>query len=129
MLSAHVVSKTDLHCQRYRRRIEITRPQTLVGSLSQMCAGLTHYASPSRLRQISACIPKVLLVTGDNDHLVRPENTYKLKGCMPEAELVQWNNCGHALHFQYQDKFNALLERVFREGRERADVQERNKDT
>lgn len=81
-----------------------------------MAAGLTHHVGPDRLKRISSSIPKVLIVTGDNDNLVHPRNSRKLKASMPEAEYVEWENTGHALHAQRVNKFHALLERVFDEG-------------
>ena len=100
--------------------METTRPQTLMGALSQMAAGLTHNVSPERLRRISKSVPKVMILTGDHDNLVRPSCSVHLKQHMPEAELVQWEHTGHGIHVQWGKRFNALLERVFEEGRERA---------
>lgn len=98
----------------------ITRPPTFVGSVSQMAAALTHNVSPERLRQISRTIPKVAIVVGDEDHLVRVSNSFHLKECMPEAEFVQYEHTGHGLPAQQRRRFNELLERVFAEGRQRA---------
>jgi pimeloyl-ACP methyl ester carboxylesterase len=39
---------------------------------------------------------------------------------MPEAEFVKWENTGHGIHAQKEKEFNALLERTFKEGRQRA---------
>ncbi|KAK0210371.1 Alpha/Beta hydrolase protein [Desarmillaria ectypa] len=103
-----------------RKRINMTKPQTLLGTIYQMCAGLTHHVTPDRLRKISCSVPKVLLVTGDEDNLVKSDNTFYLKRHMPEAELVQWENTGHAIHYQRRCEFNALIERMVKEGREKA---------
>jgi pimeloyl-ACP methyl ester carboxylesterase len=59
-------------------------------------------------------------VTGDRDHLVDPSNSDKLRRAMPEAEFVKWENTGHGIHAQKEKEFNALLERTFKEGRQRA---------
>lgn len=92
-----------------------------MGMFSQMAAGLTHHVSPERLRQISMSIPKVLIITGDSDHLVRPQNSVYLKRHMPEAEYIQWERCGHGLPIMGGKKrFFELLERVFEEGRVQA---------
>ncbi|KAJ3985186.1 Alpha/Beta hydrolase protein [Lentinula detonsa] len=109
----------EVEFESYARRLEITRPQTLVGALSQMCAGLTHHVSAQRLRHISKSIPKVTIATGDHDHLVSPHNTVYLKTHMEEAEVVIFKDTGHALHYQRPREVNAMLERVFKEGRER----------
>lgn len=92
-----------------------------------MWAGLSHHVSAQRLRRLSQSqsIPKVVLVTGDKDNLVPPRNTLYLKENMLEdAEVVWFENTGHAFHFQRHGEFNAVLERVFREGRERIYSQE-----
>ena len=82
-----------------------------------MVAGLTHHCTPERLRTISKSIPKVVIVTGDEDHLVLPRNSFKLKAAMPEAEFVQWEQTGHGIHVQKMKEFNALIERACEEGR------------
>lgn len=81
-----------------------------------MAAGLTHHCGPDRLRFISRSIPKVVIVTGDDDWLVSPYHSQELKASMPEAELVQWKETGHGIHAQRMKAFNSLLERTFREG-------------
>lgn len=123
------LTNREIETLNYRRRIEVTRPQTFIGSISQMSAALTHHVTPARLQRISASIPKVLLLTGDDDHLVNPANTRTMKKHMKDAELVEWEETGHAIHFQRKAKFNALLERVFKEGRERAAAELRTKMT
>ena len=81
-----------------------------------MWAGSTHHVQPSRLAQISKTIPKVVILTGDDDHLVRPTNSAYLKKHMPEAEYIVWKDTGHVVSLQHVERFNALLERVFQEG-------------
>jgi len=103
----------------YKHRAEVTRPQTLLGSISQISAGITHRLTPARLRSIAASIPKVLIVTGDDDNLINPSNSRDLAARMPGSELVIWEGTGHALHAQWPKRFNELLERAFREGKER----------
>ena len=81
-----------------------------------MWAGFTHHVQSERLAQISKAIPKVVVLTGDVDHLVRPTSSAYLKKQMPEAEYVVWKDTGHVLNLQHVERFNALLERVFHEG-------------
>ncbi|KAJ7093173.1 Alpha/Beta hydrolase protein [Mycena epipterygia] len=113
-------SNRQVQTEIYRRRILITAPQRLFGALSQMAAALTHHATPQRLRNIAEAIPKVLILTGDEDNLVLPSNSRYIKSCMPDAELEEWEGTGHALHVQRPKQFNQLLERVFKEGRRKA---------
>ncbi|KAJ7445772.1 alpha/beta-hydrolase [Mycena galericulata] len=110
----------EVQIEVYRQRFLVTAPQHILGSLSQMFAALTHRVTPQRLRSISEAIPKVLILTGDDDNLVSPSNSHYLHSCMPAAELVEWEGTGHAIHVQRPKKFNQLLERVFREGRRKA---------
>ncbi|KAI9441697.1 Alpha/Beta hydrolase protein, partial [Lactarius indigo] len=105
----------------YDERAAMTRTPNPLGVVSQMWAGLTHHVEAERLAQISKSIPKVLILTGDQDHLVKPSNSVYLSKHMPEAEYVVWKETGHAVHMQHVERFNALLERVFLEGRARLD--------
>ncbi|OSD01674.1 alpha/beta-hydrolase [Trametes coccinea BRFM310] len=113
----------ELEFEAYRERIRFTRPQSFLGSISQMAAAITHYVSPDELRKISSSIPKVTIVTGDTDNLIDPRNSHILKEHMPEAELIVRQGAGHAVAIQYKEWFNELLERVFKEGREKAQQQ------
>ncbi|KAH9930995.1 Alpha/Beta hydrolase protein [Fomitopsis serialis] len=109
----------ELQAEEYRRRIEVTRPQKPLGALSQMAAAISHNVSPERLRNISESIPKVLIITGDQDNLVPPSSSRYIKEHMPEAELVEWEDVGHGIQVQCKNRFNALLEQVVKEGRDR----------
>ena len=95
-----------------------------------MAAAHTHHVSPSRLAFISARIPKIIIVTGDEDHLVAPEGSRKLwQGMVSDqdidgkggqdlrVELVQWEGTGHGIHVQRAREFNELITRCVREGR------------
>lgn len=84
-----------------------------------MAAGLTHHCSADRLRIISSSIPKVVIVTGDEDNLVSPRHSQELKDAMPEAELIQWKDTGHGINAQRTKEFNELLEKTFSEGAEK----------
>ncbi|KAF8628109.1 hypothetical protein AX15_004088 [Amanita polypyramis BW_CC] len=111
----------QVEAEGFIHRVSITRKQQLMGHFSQMAAGLTHHVDPSRLRRISALVPKVTIVTGDEDHLVRVSNSFRLKEAMPEAELVQFRETGHGVQFQRKKEFNRLIERSIREGEERVE--------
>lgn len=110
--------------QKYARRMAAMRIQSPIGAISQMCAGLTHHVSKKRLRSISRLIPKVLIVVGDEDHLVDPRNSAYLKENMMEAEYVEFKHTGHGIHLQRPDKYCELVEHVIREGRERVRAEE-----
>lgn len=105
----------EVETEDFLRRGSVTQPQGLIGHLSQMAAGLTHHCQPHRLLLISKSIPKVVIVTGDEDNLVSPHHSRELKESMPEADLVQWKETGHAISSQFPERFNELLENTFRE--------------
>jgi len=97
----------------------MARPQTLLGSLSQMAAAFTHYVSPSRLFTLSSSIPRILIVTGDKDNLVNSKHSWYLKEHIPGAEFVVFPRTGHVIHIQRKDRFHEVLMRNFREGKEK----------
>ena len=95
-----------------------------------MAAALTHHVSSSRLAFISARIPKIVIVTGDEDHLVAPKESTRLwqgmtsnrdingkSGQVLRVELVQWEGAGHGIHLQREREFNELVMRCVKEGR------------
>lgn len=89
-----------------------------------MAAALSHHVTPDRLRKISASIPKVVIITGDSDNMVNTSNSQLLKKHMPEAEFILKEGGGHGLTMQYRAWFNEVLERVFKEGREKATLEQ-----
>jgi pimeloyl-ACP methyl ester carboxylesterase len=91
-----------------------------MGVVSQMAAGLTHRVSGDRLREISRLIPKVVIVTGDEDHLVHPQRSRIIKENMPEAELMEFAGTGHAVQIQRAKELNGIIARAIREGRSRS---------
>lgn len=110
-------------------RFSVIKPQLLRGYLSQIVAGLTHSVSPERLAFIAANIPKIGIVTGDNDHLVHPSGSESIKLAMNRAlvnedqqdikrvELLKFEGAGHAIHIQNEAEFNELIDRCAKEGR------------
>lgn len=84
-----------------------------------MSAGITHHVSPERLRAISRNIPRITIVTGDNDNLVDPRNSEHLSKHMPEAHFEKWEGTGHGIHGQWPERFNKLLDDTFKDGRRR----------
>ncbi|THV04314.1 alpha/beta-hydrolase [Dendrothele bispora CBS 962.96] len=99
------------------RREMLSKKQRLIGSLSQSCAALTHHLSLKRLRMISRTVPKIVILCGDDDTLMRFSDSQKLKDAMPEAELVRWKETGHGIHFQRPQDFHELLVRTHQEGK------------
>lgn len=91
-----------------------------------MAAALTHHVSQERLAYIAANVPKIAIVTGDDDHLVRPIGSECIKRAMDaglgpdereRVELLKWEGTGHGIHAQREAEFNQLVERCVSEGR------------
>ncbi|KAF7325977.1 AB hydrolase-1 domain-containing protein [Mycena kentingensis (nom. inval.)] len=99
----------------YLRRSAFGPKQRIIGHISQLGAGLTHRVTPSRLRVIGETIPKVVILCGDEDHLMDLRHSRDLKAAMPGAEFVQWKQTGHGIPSQRPGEFRELLERVFGE--------------
>jgi pimeloyl-ACP methyl ester carboxylesterase len=92
----------------------------LAGGLAQTAAATGHNVTAAKLAEISRNIPKILILTGDVDDLIKPVNSEYMAQNMPEAEYQVWQGYGHGLIGQNPKRFNETLERVIREGRERA---------
>ncbi|KIM31805.1 hypothetical protein M408DRAFT_21017 [Serendipita vermifera MAFF 305830] len=105
---------------RFLNRIGIERPQTFAGMYAQTTAARAHNVTPERLQEIGKKIPKVFILTGDADHLMKPINSEWLHNHIPDSEYQVWKGSGHALIEQLPARFNETLERVFKEGREKA---------
>jgi len=112
----------EVQIEQYQRRAALTHVQNPIGAISQMWAALTHRVQPSRLAHISKTIPKVVILTGEQDLLVSSSNSAYLKKHMPEAEYIVWKDSGHVVNSQYVGRYNSLLERVFLEGQARLDL-------
>jgi len=95
-----------------------------MGNISQMIAGLTHNVSPERLAFIAANIPKIAIVTGDTDNLIRTSGSERLNAAMcgktdgdsNRVEYLKWEGVGHGIHIQMESQFNELIERCANEG-------------
>jgi pimeloyl-ACP methyl ester carboxylesterase len=51
-----------------------------------------------------------LIITGTDDNNVPSSNSLIIAKSIPGAWLVQINDAGHALFFQYPDKVNQILQ-------------------
>lgn len=113
------------------------KQQLLSGNLAQSLACLTHHVPPSSLAQIGREIERVCVLVGDDDamvdvanssflfdHLSSPSEEEEGEGEEVEGgrnwrkggvKLVRWDETGHAIHLQWPDRFNRLVEEVWSE--------------
>ena len=104
----------------FKWRFHFTTRQSLHGAVSQMKAALTHHIPDAALAQIDASVPKIAILTGDEDYLVDPRNSEYLSSRLATAQLVKFDKAGHALGNQLAGEVNRVLEEVIREGEERS---------
>lgn len=83
-----------------RRRME--NPTPPAGYLAQLTAAVSHDAS-ARLSRIRA---RTLVITGDADRLVPPENSARIAERIPGAKLVVLPGAPHRLFAETADAFN-----------------------
>jgi len=79
----------------------------------------THAASALRmmanwdlnplLRDFARLGPKLLLVVGDNDRAIPPEDAYRLRKIVPAAEIVSMPGLGHLAHEEKPAETAALI--------------------
>ncbi|KAF8164811.1 Alpha/Beta hydrolase protein [Crassisporium funariophilum] len=79
----------QVQSEAFLHRVAITKPQRLPGNISQMAAALTHHLPPSRLARIAELIPKIIILTGDDDHLVRPSGSRRIYAAMCRGTVWQ----------------------------------------
>jgi len=84
-----------------------------------MAAGATHHCTPEKLRKIAESIPKIWILTGDEDNLIYPSNSFWLHKHMPDAEFEQWTHSGHGLLSQHPERFNKRLDEVIQDAKRR----------
>ncbi|KAL1744899.1 Alpha/Beta hydrolase protein [Schizophyllum fasciatum] len=107
-------------------RIQNTRPQQLMGHLSQMVAALSHHVDVVRLSEIGRAVGApgagwIGVVCGDQDHLVATANSHRLVAGLRStdddiADFEEWEETGHGIHVQRWRRFCALIERGVAEG-------------
>ncbi|WFD31701.1 hypothetical protein MSPP1_002740 [Malassezia sp. CBS 17886] len=90
-------------------RYEFVRKPQLQGAMSQLMACLTHHVPREELVRMQDTIPDVKIIVGDWDQLVNTKHSAYMHEVMPKADYQVWKGGGHALHYQFQDRFNKML--------------------
>ena len=97
---AYIAERPDEIDDFIRRRLENrTDPE---GYVAQLSAAVTHNAA-DRLGRIGA---RTLVITGDADRLVPPENSVRIAERIPGATLVVLPGAPHRLFAENADAFN-----------------------
>jgi pimeloyl-ACP methyl ester carboxylesterase len=83
-------------------QVSLRYPQPEEAFLRQYNACL-HHDTSNRANRIK--VP-VLIMTGDEDPLVPPENSYLMQKCIPHAELAVFPKGRHCFLIEMADEFN-----------------------
>jgi len=110
-------------------RYHITRRQPYSGRLSQVAAALGHKVSKERFLTISKTIPKVAIMTGDDDNLINPKRSKEIHAFIPGSEFKLVKGGGHALPSQIPEEYNEWVTKVISEAKAEVDSDPRWKVT
>ncbi|PWN46990.1 alpha/beta-hydrolase [Violaceomyces palustris] len=97
-------------------RYKFNKRQNVHGAMAQIKAALTHHVSDEDLIRIDSSVPRIAILTGDEDHLVNPRNSEYLRIKLSKATYHHFENTGHAIGLQHTTRLNQLLIQVFEEG-------------
>ncbi|CAG8507977.1 10204_t:CDS:10 [Diversispora eburnea] len=92
---------------------DIFTEQPMKGVIGHISALSRHHVSASKLEQIKNTISHILVVTGTNDNLTKPENSFYLAKHLG-VDVECWEGSGHALCSEQPKRYNEMLERHFR---------------
>ncbi|KAJ2829566.1 hypothetical protein IWW50_000784 [Coemansia erecta] len=99
--------------QNAMRRSNYTRPMTFASFLGQVGTVFRHYVSPARLANLGRMLPgkRILIVTGDEDHMVRTSNSVYLADKIGREHVILevFEGAGHGLNSQESVKFIASI--------------------
>jgi len=88
---------------------------TISGLVSQLIAVGTHYVSSDRLdtlrRRLKEFNSPILILTGTEDHLVRPINSAILRKAL-KCPLTVFDGVGHHIHQEVPESFNKTVEGI-----------------
>ncbi|KAI5479582.1 hypothetical protein MNV49_003319 [Pseudohyphozyma bogoriensis] len=102
----------------FERRVEMTKKAPSRGRMGQMAACFKHRMSAEGLAEIAANIPKISIITGDSDKIVRLADANILHKMLPGSNYKVCSGVGHGLTLQIANEFNQWLAMVIEEGHE-----------
>lgn len=87
--------------------------ENFLGIVYQVAAILTHHVSAKKLNQIKESRIPVLIMTGTDDKLIYPSNSYYLKKILQPEEFIVLKGAGHMIHRECYTEVNRALHRHF----------------
>jgi len=100
----------EMHLERLR----LDPPPPIAGAYGQILACTTHHISSERLLKLKNSGIPICVVTGTNDHLVDPANSYDLKEILQPQEFIVFEGAGHGITLECKDLFNEAIVRNFK---------------
>jgi len=100
-------SSIDAEGQRLYARL-VASPGHVHGALALMA----NWDLRPLARDLPQLPARLILVTGSNDGMVPPSESYRVRALMPKAELVSLRGLGHLAHEERPHDVAALLERT-----------------
>ncbi|KAJ2870831.1 hypothetical protein GGH93_005277 [Coemansia aciculifera] len=97
------------HCTKNAiRKSQYSRPMSLWTFVGQISAVFRHYIAPARLEHLGRMLPdrQILIITGDEDHLVRTSNSVHLADKLGRDHVIFkiYEGAGHGLTAQESAK-------------------------
>ncbi|KAJ2807248.1 hypothetical protein H4R20_001361 [Coemansia guatemalensis] len=96
------------------RRSKYTKPMSFSNFLGQVGIVFRHHVSPTRLTALGHALPgkRILIITGDEDHLVRTSNSTHLADKIGREHVILevFEGAGHGLNSQESAKFIASVD-------------------
>ncbi|KAJ2084065.1 hypothetical protein H4R24_000274 [Coemansia sp. RSA 988] len=96
------------------RRSKYTKPMSFSGFIGQVGIVFRHHVSPTRLAALGQALPgkRILIVTGDEDHLVRTSNSTYLADKIGREHVILevFEGAGHGLSSQESTRFIASVD-------------------
>jgi len=80
----------------------------IAGLVRQVGSVLTHYVSWDRLRKLRNSKLPVLLIAGELDNLVHPNNSRLLSKAL-KGDLLLFSDAGHVVNEQHKDQVNTAI--------------------
>ncbi|KAK9709658.1 hypothetical protein K7432_008894 [Basidiobolus ranarum] len=101
----------DVVVKRLTDAAGVVPPPKSAGVRGQLSAVVRHYVSKDRLHQIRDLGFPIAVVTGTDDNLVKPSNSYYLAREL-KAHLEVYENSGHAIPAEQEDRYNEFILKV-----------------
>jgi esterase/lipase len=113
--------------QAYLKRDQ-EEPLSVLGSVSQLSACLTHRVTRERLLKIKNSGIPTLIITGDEDYMVNHANSIYLNEILEPDEFIILEGCGHAVHIERYKEFNEAVLKILNKGSQAATAEEATKE-